>query len=797
MLASTPQLVFDINLGAGSSTPLFPGPTFTEVNGAVYFAATTGSTGAELWKSNGAASGTTLVKDINAGAGSSQPLYLTNVSGTLYFSAYHPATGFELWKSDGAATGTVLVRDINPGALESSAPRQLTNVNGTLYFTADNGLNGRELWQSDGTSSGTVLVADIRPLGGDGIVDTQPMAVLGGELFFAANDGPNGVELWKTNGTSSGTAMVKDINPGSGSSSPNSLATVNGMIWFAANDGTRGDELWRSTGTSNGTILIKSIRPGILGSRPTGFVNIGSTIYFLANDGVNGYELWKTGGANSSTVLVADINPGPASSADPFSVLPLLPQNVGGTLVLAADNGTYGLELWRSDGTSAGTLLVADLLPGIGGALTDVSLFPPLAVAAAGKLYFSADDGATGEEVWQTDGTSAGTVLVADTNPGTASFNPQGFTYAGGQIIGWGAFPGQGVEPWSFTPGLEGLSASLTGEGNPYRGEIAGYTVSASGSAVNPTDTVTYFIDWDNNGTVDQTIAGLASGVAVSRSFAVSQFVAPSVQAQFGALVSAPTTFGVNVTDFVVRPRAGNPTVSDLFWGGTPGLDAAFFYYNSGPTTSVQILAWVENGVAANKSLVATGVNGQVYIYGYDTADTLVAEFLLYQSAQIAGGNGNDVLVGGGLGDLLDGGEGDDLLLGGARPSDGDDTLLGGGGSDLLLGHRGADDLQGGAGEDLLVADRVEFGANLPTALFAIQSEWLSGRSYAERIANISGNGTGLRNNGNWFLLPGETVINDGAVDHLLGGTELDWFLLDLTQDLLDDLAGGETATDI
>ena len=92
-----------------------------------------------------------LVKDIYPGASgpypyNSSPNFLTDVNGTLFFIANDGTTGNELWKSDGTAAGTVLVKDINPGA-SGSFPDKLTNVNGTLFFSATDGTTGNELWE--------------------------------------------------------------------------------------------------------------------------------------------------------------------------------------------------------------------------------------------------------------------------------------------------------------------------------------------------------------------------------------------------------------------------------------------------------------------------------------------------------------------------------------------------------------------------------------------------------------------------------------------------------------------------
>ena len=85
----------------------------------------------------------------------------------LYFPGYDETNGVELWRTDGTAAGTVMVKDIYPGEGNSSYPDYLTAVNGTLYFTATDGTNGYELWKSDGTAEGTVMVKDINTVTGD------------------------------------------------------------------------------------------------------------------------------------------------------------------------------------------------------------------------------------------------------------------------------------------------------------------------------------------------------------------------------------------------------------------------------------------------------------------------------------------------------------------------------------------------------------------------------------------------------------------------------------------------------
>ena len=156
LAAQSVVLVKDILPGTSSSTPT-QGAT---VGSTLYFRATDGTAvgvghGVELWKSDGTTAGTTLVKDINPGTGSSTPV-LMNFNGTLFFSATDGANGVELWTSDGTTSGTVMVKDINPGS-GSSTPANFTPAGSIMFFTINSGAS-TQLWKTDGTAANTVLV---------------------------------------------------------------------------------------------------------------------------------------------------------------------------------------------------------------------------------------------------------------------------------------------------------------------------------------------------------------------------------------------------------------------------------------------------------------------------------------------------------------------------------------------------------------------------------------------------------------------------------------------------------------
>ena len=134
--------------------------------------------------------------------------------------------------------------------------------------------------------------------------------------------------------------------------------------------------------------------------------DVGGIAYFLANDGTHSRELWKSDGTDAGTSLVKDINPGGGDS----NIVSMT--DVGGTLYFAADDGTHGHELWKSDGTEAGTTMVADINSG-----SSDSVAPEKFANLGGTVYFGANDGTHGVELWKSDGTEAGTTLVKNISP--------------------------------------------------------------------------------------------------------------------------------------------------------------------------------------------------------------------------------------------------------------------------------------------------------------------------------------------------------------------------------------------
>lgn len=402
--------------------------TLMSLGGTIFFAADDGVRGVELWKSDGTTAGTVLVKNIAAEGISPPPVPLADHEGNLYFTVPSTTIGGELWKSDGTPDGTTLVRDIRDGP-QASIPKSLTVAGGTLYFTAYDNANGRELWKTDGTQAGTTLIADIYP----GAYSAEPsnLTDLDGTLLFTASSTASGSQdLWKSDGTEAGTVLVKDLNPGSSNSpSPAELTVMNGKLYFTSQNNFR--NLWTSDGTKEGTAILQDLQTN--SHTPASLTVSGGSLFFTALSNANGRHLRKVDGATGENLFVKQIGSG--TTATPPSLL----TDVDGTLYFRA-NAT---QLWKSDGTTEGTVLVRDVRNGAlptGGALSELR-------SVNGQLYFIANDGTTGIELWKSDGTSEGTMVVKDITPGADGFVSS--LAQVGNALAFAAYkPGIGLELW-------------------------------------------------------------------------------------------------------------------------------------------------------------------------------------------------------------------------------------------------------------------------------------------------------------------------------------------------------------
>ena len=433
---------------------------FTSFKGQLYFRGLS-TNGYELWKSDGTTSGTQMVMDIYP-ANSSYPELLTPFDSDgdgeediILFNATAENYGKELWRTDGTAEGTYMVKDIHEGNADfdgdnvSSLYHYHTISNGIYYFTAladpysdnaGNYIGGYELWRSDGTATGTYMVRDLTPYNnipyGPGSSSPRHLTDLNGLLIFSATTENSGVELFRSDGTPSGTVMVKDINP-SGSSWPNHFVQVGDRLFFLADDGVHGQELWVTDGSNEGTSLVVEMLQGADGITTEWINNVSNRdrhiidnmtafrglLFFRYNDGEynHGFELWRSDGTADGTYLFMDIGTGEDTFGYAASASPADLTVVGNKMFFSAWDADNYRELWETDGTHEGTHIVADLryhekerfASSNPGALANVG----------GTLFFSAKNSEfkdypdMGYELWK----------VIDTEtPGEVTNNPTG-----------------------------------------------------------------------------------------------------------------------------------------------------------------------------------------------------------------------------------------------------------------------------------------------------------------------------------------------------------------------------------
>ncbi|MBW7913754.1 MAG: T9SS type A sorting domain-containing protein [Taibaiella sp.] len=180
-------------------------------------------------------------------------------------------------------------------------------------------------------------------------------------------------------------------------------------------------------------VLLKDINPGPAGSKPIVLgVNSKGLVFIVANDGTHGNELWVSDGTTQGTQMLKDINPG-AKDGIHNTINNAIHKQISimyqDKLYFFANDGVHGNELWISDGTTTGTYMIKDIYPGLGWA----DNWHADLVGYNNKVYFRADDSVHGYELWRTDGTDKGTQMVIDLSDTVNSY-PHYMYVANGKI---------------------------------------------------------------------------------------------------------------------------------------------------------------------------------------------------------------------------------------------------------------------------------------------------------------------------------------------------------------------------
>ena len=440
--------------------------------------------GIALLKSDGTAEGTKVLKEFQSIND------LVEVNGELYFiaddgSGPDATGGNRLWRSDGTARGTVLVKDLYPGA-DPSFPQDLFEIDGVLFYSAIDGagddgkypyVNGYEVWRREGNGVGSRFFRNLIPdkiITEIDVTEKEEKVLDEDGIPVKVPTGENGdlEELIRTVYTAevSTTTFEND-------SFPQDFVGINGNYFFTAQSSSLysleastsdtligGLELWFSDGTEAGTSPINinqndytfyepeegDYEPATIvdeqdfgfkqrsaSSFPRELTEFEDNLVLVANDGISGFELWTVTDNGENPRIIADLSEGNTSSS-PEEL------TVAGNRLYFTANDNSGRKLWSISNNLDKPTLVK-------GAGDD----PKQLTNIDGKLYFSAKS-ELGRELWVADGTNAN--LVEDINQGTGSSSPANFTAIENQHKGnietqlfFTADDGErGIELWSL-----------------------------------------------------------------------------------------------------------------------------------------------------------------------------------------------------------------------------------------------------------------------------------------------------------------------------------------------------------
>ncbi|MBP6811669.1 MAG: T9SS type A sorting domain-containing protein, partial [Saprospiraceae bacterium] len=277
-------------------------PSIASINGKVLYPNWEDSSGYELWMAEDSPESAQLLKDVNPGTGSAYPLELTKAENLVYFRG--GSSGRELWRTDGTEAGTFMVFQI-VGTNQIIQPQSLKTLGNKAYFLVRKNSGETEFWTSDGTLAGTLKAADVPTSTNQ--QDRFEVFFLGSKYIYLANDAQNvGFEWVAIDANTAGTEILFDITTNENyylvSNGNTRKSILNGEFFFIyLNNSSQEYELWKSDGTAFGTHKIVSLEGPAIAAAST------KHLFFLFIQKQGNIELWKSDGNIAGTMLTKDL----------------------------------------------------------------------------------------------------------------------------------------------------------------------------------------------------------------------------------------------------------------------------------------------------------------------------------------------------------------------------------------------------------------------------------------------------------------------------------------------------------
>jgi len=386
------------DIGSGGIQAILPAKDFVYIITSQFISFSPYTYQYSIYKTDGTAAGTSLVftppnaiglsnaNQFCSDANTTQNYCLDGTTNILYFNGYDATNGNELWRTDGTAAGTFMLKDIKTGT-GGSYPWGFCKIGNDVFFNCAEVGFERKLWKTDGTTAGTVQVPVAEPF----YIVNGDIGKVGNKMIFYAHNTVNGYETYVSDGTAAGTFMLKDINPSSGNSYLNNkqevtLKSNSKYCFFVAQNGVD-TSLWRTDGTTLGTIKLTNGESVYNGVSSGGYSDVNENglwlIQYNTSGSGNAEKLFFTDGTIGNTYLVASN----LSYAQKVKIYK------NAAWFQARNTGSVAnVEVWRSAGNQASTNLALDVAPEIAPSPSNIpySSTPINFFVNNNKLYFFA-----------------------------------------------------------------------------------------------------------------------------------------------------------------------------------------------------------------------------------------------------------------------------------------------------------------------------------------------------------------------------------------------------------------------